>query len=220
VPDHKFLALEGIDGSGKTTLRKLVFQELRQQGHEILTTTPFGWRDAQAAETIVEAKAHGVPMAPSLITRAFVRDKEVLSDRIIRVQLPHRPVLVDRFIASDMVYHQALWRISPAETYRAYCASRVRMPDCHFFVDTPPELAFERQVARGTGGKNRWDYLDTQKRLYETYEEVFFSGRFPSLGEVRRIDNSGDPAMTARVWLTTAYDVLGINLKPPLDGEP
>ena len=217
MPDHKFLALEGTDGSGKTTLRKVLFQALQRQGRQILTTTPLAWRDYEAAETIVAAKAHAMPIPPPLITRAYVRDKEVLSDCILRVNLPHVPILVDRFIVSDMVYHQALWGTPPAQTYRAYCASSVRMPDCHVFVDTPPDLAFERLLARGTGGRNRWDYLDTQKRLYDTFQEVLFSGRFPALGQIRRIDNSGDREATSRAWLSVAYEILGLEEAPRLE---
>jgi dTMP kinase len=215
---HKFLVLEGTDGSGKTSLRKHVFQALKQQGREILTITPLSWRYLDATETIITAKSHALPVPPVEITRAYVRDKEALSDRIIRPQLRHRPVLVDRFIVSDMVYHHALWEIDPAQTYRAYCSSRVRFPDCHFFVDTPPQLAFERMLARGTGGRNRWDYLETQKRLYDTFQEVLFSGRFPALGEARRIDNSGDRAQTSEAWMLSVEEVLGQRAAPSVEG--
>jgi len=215
VADHKFPLLEGADGAGKTTLRKLLFQTLQKQGQEILVSTPFGWRDVEAAETIVEAKFHAIPMENARITAAYVRDKEVISDRILRVHLPHRPVLCDRFAPSDLVYHKLLWDISPTDTYQAYCRSRVRMPDHVFFVDTPPEVSFQRLVARGTGGKSRWDYLDKQKRLYELYQEVLFSGRFPLLGQVHRIDNSGDRSSAAGAWLQQATAVLGIQFDRP-----
>ncbi len=217
MSEYPFLALEGTDGAGKTSLRKVAFQALKRQGRELLTTTPFSWRDMEAAETIVMAKAHAVPTPEALITRAYVRDKEVLSDRIIRPQLRFRPVLSDRFLASDLVYHQVLWHIPPAETYRAFCSSRVRMPDVIVFVDTPPEIAFERLEKRGTGGKNRWDYLDKQKRLYELFCEVLFSGNFPALGKVVRIDNSGEKEETARAFLDALSPILGVS---PLHPEP
>lgn len=204
-----FIALEGTDGAGKTGLRKHLFAALRERSVDIVSIIPFSWRDLEAAETIVEAKFHDMPIPPDQITRAYVRDKESLSRRLIEPQLVYRSVVSDRFAASDIVYHELLWGTDPDRTYDAFRASTVRPPDHTFFIDTPPQVAFDRANKRGTGGGHRWDKLDKQRRLYASFQDVLFSDRYPWLGPVTRIDNAGAFEHAANALVSAALALIG-----------
>jgi len=116
---------------------------------------------------------------------------------LVEPNLPCRDVIGDRFMASDMVYHQLLWGIPPERTYEAYVASSVRFPDLTVFVDTQPDTAYARLQRRAGDRRNRWDTLEAQKTVYELSHTVLFSGRFPKLSPVVRVDNNGSLEDTA-----------------------
>jgi dTMP kinase len=191
TPKRLFLALEGTDGAGKTRIRKHLFQTAWCRGTEIFATIPFSWLDPGATRTIVSAKYHQAPCEPSELISAYVRDKEIHTERLVRPQLRYRHVLADRYIASDMAYLKILWDLSPEEILEAYVASTVAWPDLTIFVDTPPEIAFERSLKRGQGDWNRWDQLPEKARLYRTFHDIFESPSFLSCCKTAVIDNSG-----------------------------
>jgi dTMP kinase len=194
-----FVAIEGTDGSGKTALRKAIYQGLRRRGVEVLCILPQSWLNANAAEIMVGAKFFGKSYPPAELTAAYVADKESATRELVEPHLPLRHVIADRFIASDVVYHEALWGIDPTVTFGAYQRSRVRFPDCTVFVDTPPPEAFRRLIARGTGGRHRWDTPEVQEALYRAFRDAF-SGRFPWPGSIIVIDNARPlPAVRADI---------------------
>lgn len=195
---HPFVAFEGGDGSGKTTIRKRLYAALRERGRDALSLIPMSWLVPECTEVITNAKYNGVPTPPPRITRAYVRDKEELCARLVEPHLPWRPVLVDRYAASDIVYHQVLYGTPRRTTYEAYAGSRIRWPDLVVYLDTPPEVAVARMEARRPGQLNAWETLEKQRRVYDGFQEVLFGGGFATGAEVMRVDNTGDPEDAVR----------------------
>lgn len=185
-----FIVLEGTDGSGKTSLRKYVFRRLRDAGADVLAIVPQSWHVKAATETIVRTKFFSKHAPSEKITWAFAEDKVDLSQRIIEPHLTCRHVVCDRFIASDMVYHEVMYGIPQAVTLAAYKDRPIKYPDFTVFVDTPPDLAFARVQKRGTGGKHAWDTLDIQRQLHANFRALFADPP-SSFGTIVRIDNGG-----------------------------
>ncbi|MEQ4305096.1 hypothetical protein ABNF97_27570 [Plantactinospora sp. B6F1] len=194
---HMFVVLEGGDGSGKTSVRKHLFRRLVDAGDEVLTVIQTSWLVPEHTEVITNARFHQTEYPPEVITRAYVGDKEATTRYFVEPHLPFRHVVGDRYVASDMVYHRLLWDIPPERTYEAYAASSIRFPDLTVFVDTDPDTAYARLQNRAGDRRNRWDTLEAQKTLYEAFQEALFSGRYPRLGSVVRVDNRGSFEQTA-----------------------
>jgi dTMP kinase len=193
---YNFVALEGTDGSGKTRIRKFLFDRLKSRGVELLNITPHSWLNWRVARGIVNLKQHGGQCPAPQITSAYVTDKERHSATIVRPHLPLRPVLADRFVASDIVYHKVLWNIPEGDTYRAFDRSSVLWPDLHIMVMTPPEVAFKRAQLRRSGNGARWDELQIKERLYRCYWDLLRDTRYPRFGRTIFIDNSRDFSVT------------------------
>jgi dTMP kinase len=192
-----YIAIEGGDGSGKTSLRKHLFQTFRAMELDALAIPPNSWLVPEWTHTIVSAKyhhEHNVPLRD--ITRAYIGDKEALTREIVDSHYPYRHVVVDRFILSDMVYHHVLYGIDPIHTYRMFEASRVRWPDLTIFVRTDAEVAQSRKLLRDSGGWHRWDELDRQKVILGLYDELLADGSLSRLHPTIVIDNNGSQART------------------------
>lgn len=187
-----FFALEGTDGSGKTTIRKHVFRVLREHGMDVLATTGNHWLVPEHTAVIAGARYNGERHPRAAVTRAYVADKEALCNELLRPHLRHRHVLSDRYVISDVVYHSVLFGTPPDVTYRAYAASTVLRPDAVFFIDTPPEAAARHLGERPASRHHPWDAQSTQRRIYDLLRDVALGDSYPELSApVVRIDNSG-----------------------------
>jgi dTMP kinase len=190
-----FLVIEGTDGSGKTSLRRHLFDRLRERNVEMLSLISFSWLVPRYTEIITNVKYLGARIPHQLVTEAYIGDKEALCREIIRPNLAYRHVTCDRYCISDIVYNSVMLGIDPRATYRGYCRSAVVRPHLTVFVDTPPDIAFERNIKRlkgSTRNRHPWDVLERQKQIYALFNEIMFSDKYPWFQPVIRIDNSGD----------------------------
>ncbi|HEU5323126.1 MAG TPA: hypothetical protein VFX28_20135 [Methylomirabilota bacterium] len=193
---HPFVVVEGGDGAGKTSVRQHLFARLREHGVVALSTIPVSWLVPAATEVITKAKYLGYAFPPERIVRAYVRDKEELTARILDPHLPWRPAICDRFVMSDVVYNEIVFGIARDDMAAAYRASAVREPDLVVFIDTPPEVAVERLRRRAHGQGHPWEALEPQRRVAAGFQAVLAQNPMALAAEVIRIDNAGDLART------------------------
>lgn len=186
-----FVAIEGGDGAGKTSLRKQLYNLLRKQGKDVLSLQGRCFLDPRSAEILTKARFHDAAYTKSEILNAHIVDRELLSKRIIRPHLSRRHVLCDRYLISDIVYQSVLWQIDPWLTWRGYAASTVLRPDLIVYVDTPPEVASERLARRAVGEMRWWERLAVQREVHVLFSRVLFDDDFPKLAPTMRVDNAG-----------------------------
>ncbi len=169
----KFIAIEGTDGSGKTTIRQYLFNKLSElSGTRPLATIPFSWLDPQSSCTIVNSKYGWEKYDENDIINAYVHDKELLYQKIVKPHLEYRDVIVDRYYVSDIVFHSIINNISMSKTIDRYKSSQVGEPDIWIYVKTDPELAYERIVKRNPNNIHKWEKRDLIKRFHERFNEV------------------------------------------------
>jgi len=145
-----FVVIEGIEGSGKSTLMSALAHALRGVGHDVLMTrepggTPLG--DAVREIFLDRALAIG-PMPETLLVNA-ARAQHVCD--VIRPALAvGRMVLCDRFTDSTLAY-QGYGRGLELESLRTVCKIAVRdiEPNLTILIDTPVSVARARLRARG-----------------------------------------------------------------------
>ncbi|MBC8091179.1 MAG: thymidylate kinase [Pseudonocardia sp.] len=201
---YPFIVIEGLDGAGKTTLRKALFHlwdGLYRVTPLCVLTTNF--LDAAVAADIVDGKYLPTPDNRERYLAALVADKSATMRQVIEPALPTRPVIADRWLLSELAFFAVKHGVSPQQTYRALTATAGRWADITFVLDLPAEASLLRAQSRaGDATRADWDTLDVQGRVRATYQAVVTSpGDFPALGAVVRLDAaSGQASVLHQAW--------------------
>ncbi|MFY1576712.1 dTMP kinase [Verrucosispora sp. WMMD703] len=174
-----FIALEGTDGSGKSTLRISLAQALRQVASTVTEFGQHSWLDTDAARLIVGNRMARSNGNADAVVEAYLRDKRLHFEFNIKPALAVGPVLTDRYVLSDIVYHHVLHGVPMERISAAMTALRMPTPDVIVFVDTPPALAWTRI---GTRNKELRPYErpDTLVQLYDAYDRAIQANLVPT----------------------------------------
>jgi len=181
-----FVTFEGIDGSGKTTVSRLVAKKMRSRGHAVfLTSEPTtGW--------LGDAVRQAVEDDLGAITEAFL----FLADRSAHIpQIRSRLsagdlVLCDRYADSTYAYQGArLVGVVPDPIHSLQAASKgwVLPPDLTILLRVPPELGIKR--IRDRPSKVRFEDLALLKRVAANYNRLARSRRFVVIDGTRPADD-------------------------------
>jgi dTMP kinase len=162
----RFIALEGIDGSGTTSQAEALAARLRTRGHRVMTThEPSDGSIGRMVRARLGRDA--TPLHPAAMALLFA------ADRIDHVQTRVEPalargeiVLTDRYLMSSWVY-QAL------ECDGAWVREINRhapWPDRTFVLDLPVDVALARVEARvGDGATEIYESAALQERVRAGY---------------------------------------------------
>lgn len=184
----RFIALEGIDGSGTTTQRGALADALRARGHVVLETNePSSGSIGRLAR---ERLAQGArPLDRGALALLFAADRlDHVASEIEPALAAGQVVITDRYVMSSWVY-QAL-DCEPA--WVRAINGRAPWPDLTFVIDVPADEAMRRVMARrGAAGPALEIYETTplQERLAAGYSALAHEG----LPHVRRIDGTRSP---------------------------
>jgi len=153
----KLVAIEGIDGSGKTTITNEVVEELRKKGFEATVFRNFSGETAYW-QTVMEMKrgleSEGRPIDPEtdqvLHTMEFLTYCNATLPGLLR---ENDFVLADRYYLGKIVISRidTKTRDSYAEKLIKYAVDNgtVIRPDSIFLLDTAVEVARDRILKRG-----------------------------------------------------------------------
>ncbi len=166
----RFFALEGIDGSGKSTQLRLLAQQLERTGRPVLTTCePTGGPIGRLLRQVLTGQ---VSCDSRVVAPLFVADRlDHLLDRekgLCRAVAEGMTVLSDRYYFSSYAYQSVDLPLEWVIEANRPCASLLR-PDATLFLDVEPELALER-IARNRAGV---ELFETRERLTRTREQYF-----------------------------------------------
>ena len=143
-----FVTFEGVDGSGKTTQTRLLAEQLRAEGREVVETrepggTPLGER---IREMLLESER----VAPWAETTLFAAARAQLVADVIRPALARgADVVCDRYIDSSLAY-QGLARGLGVDRVLELnlLVTGGLLPDQTFLIDIPVEEALRRSGSR------------------------------------------------------------------------
>jgi len=143
-----FVTFEGVDGSGKTTQTRLLAEQLRAEGREVVETrepggTPLG-------ERIRELLLQSERVAPWAETTLFAAARAQLVADVIRPALARgADVVCDRYIDSSLAY-QGLARGLGVDRVLELnlLVTGGLLPDRTFLIDIPVEEAARRTGSR------------------------------------------------------------------------
>ena len=160
APAGLFVAVEGIDHSGKTTLTGSLADHLRANGYRVAVIKEPSAEPLGALMRQLSATALAPPTALALLSAAdrHHRQPALLSDLATAAV-----VVADRYYLSGLAYHCADG-VDP-DLYRR-CAHGIRLPDLYLYLDVPVSVAAAR-VTRPPDG--RWEQPAFAARLPAAY---------------------------------------------------
>jgi dTMP kinase len=178
------LALEGIDGSGKTTQAGLLAGALKGRGFTVvLTREPTSGPAGQRLRRYLSGPARHLSPAEELAL--FVRDRRDHVARVIRPALAAGQVVItDRYYYSSVAYQGALG-LDPGRILAENEAFAPR-PHLVFILTLPPALA----VARLSGSPRRRRQVSEGQDYLEQVAAIYASLTGPHL---HRVDAAASP---------------------------
>src|ERR671919_2173080 len=170
-----FVTFEGVDGSGKTTQARLLAEQLRSEGREVvLTRKPGGTALGERLREIVLWSRDAI--APWAETALFAAARAQLVDEVIRPALARgADVVCDRYLDSSLAY-QGLARGLGVERVLELnlLATSGLLPDRTFLILLPLDEA----AARAGGDPDRIEregrpFLEEVDKAYRELARVF-----------------------------------------------
>lgn len=164
-----YLAIEGVDGAGKSTVAAATADSLRRSGHEVvLVREPGG---TTLGEEIRQILLHGSHMAPWTEALLFAAQRAQLAVDVIAPSLAAGKVVVtDRSYYSSLAY-QGGGRGLGVELVRAVNEAGLGkvVPDAVAVLWLDPDAALARQAGSDRIGDEGEAF---QRRVDETYRSL------------------------------------------------
>lgn len=186
-----FIALEGIDGSGKSTQITMLRDYLKSRGRSVyLTREP---SDLSIGRTIRRYLTGELKADNRVIAALFVADRiEHITDGeegLLKIRESGMDIICDRYYFSSYAYQSVDmpmdWIINANSV-----AAELMKPDATVFIDISPQKAMERINAN----RESAELFETEERLTATRNKYFEA--FEKLRDSERviiIDGDGTP---------------------------
>jgi len=162
----KLIAIEGIDGAGKTTVAQHVYRSLTNHGYPcVYLKEPSGSIYSRIIEIITRLK---VP-DPELELMLFLKDREIdVRKRILPALNRGKIVIMDRYYYSNIAYQSA--RGLDADKIRKLNEKIAPKPDLVILLDLDPSKALERiKNRKKLSIFEKKDFLD---RVRQKFREI------------------------------------------------
>lgn len=157
----KFIVLEGIDGSGKTSLAKRIAEAV---GGAELTFEP----TKSALGSALRSGSFG-DIPPSAEALLFAADRAIHTEEIKKHLDAGRWVICDRYLGSTVAYQSASFGDSADwEWLLAMQSKSVIEPDMTILLDIDPQISMARVNTRGEE-LSRFEKIDFLSKVRDAY---------------------------------------------------
>ena len=145
-----FIAIEGIDGAGKTTQAKLVSEELAKANNVHLTKNP---TDGLIGKFIREVLAGKVDIPPASFQYLFSADRQVQQVEVLKDLKDGKIIITDRYFWSAIVYgivdredldFNQVGNLLLVSQGILSMYHQFLIPDITIFLDIPMKIALDR----------------------------------------------------------------------------
>jgi dTMP kinase len=168
-----FIALEGLDGSGKSTQVKLLAEKLKGQGLKIYTTAePTTSRIGQIIKDIFKHKMEADHRTIAALYAADRLDHLTnKTDGILKKIEEGYTVITDRYYFSSYAYHGTHMDINWVINANSLSADLLR-PDLNIYIDISPEESMKR-LNKSRAAIELYESIENLKMVKEKYFEAF-----------------------------------------------
>ncbi len=167
-----FLAFEGLDGSGKSSLMKSLETELKQKNIPFIQTRePGGTTLGEKLRQLILEKSNPAPV-PRAELLMYEASRAQLVDELIKPSLAKKNwVLTDRFSASSLAFQGHARGIGWEEVHRLNdFATAGLKPDLTILLDLTVEESEKRRSRREKSQNSQADRIESENR--EFHEKV------------------------------------------------
>ena len=194
-----FIALEGIDGSGKSTQIKYLREKLNQNG--ILCYTTMEPTDSPIGSMIHQIMTGRMKADPRVIAALFVADRldHLLNDidGIASKIEEGVTVLTDRYYFSSYAYHSVDMPMDWVIQANGQCR-QILQPTVTVFIDIDPDTPIER-IAKNRFHQELFEKKSRLVKVREMYLEAF--RRLRDTEEIVIVDGQKKPEEIAQeIW--------------------
>lgn len=169
-----FITLEGPDGSGKSTISRMLVSYLRERGHRVTLTREPGGTDIseEIRHMILDNKNTEMKSTTEALLYAASRAQHV-GEKIMPAINANRIVICDRFVLSSLVY-QGIGRglgVKNIKSINDFATDGLE-PDLILFFDIDPKFALARKTRRTKADRLEREKLEFHKDVYEGYKSL------------------------------------------------
>lgn len=199
VSKGKFIAFEGIDGSGKSTQIQFLTNKLKKEGIYYYTTMEP--TDSPIGSLIHQIMMGRIKADNKVIAALFVADRldHLLNDvnGIVSKITEGTTVITDRYYFSSYAYHSIDmpmdWVIQANEQSRI-----ILQPTVTLFIDVDPDVAVER-IAKNRAHQELFERKSRLVKVKDKYFEAF--KKMKDIENIIIVDGNRSPEVIADdIW--------------------
>ncbi len=176
-----FITAEGVEGCGKTTILKMVYETLVNQNYDILLTRePGGVKISEQIRGIILDKENKSLDDRSEALLFAASRRQLLVEKIWPALKEGKIVLCDRYVDSSLAYQGGGKKLGIDEVLSINLfATENTLPDLTVLFDIDPELGLKRIAQNSNREVNRLDLqeLDFYNRVRNSFLEL--AKRYP-----------------------------------------
>lgn len=177
-----FITFEGGEGSGKSTIAKMIFEKLEKEDIKvILTREPGGVKIAEDIRNIILDKNNTNLDDRSEALLFAASRRQHLKEKVIPALNENKVVLCDRYVDSSLAYQGGGKHLGVDEVYAINLfATDALLPDLTLLFDIEPQLGLDRINKNKDREVNRLD-LETMT-FYNTVRDTYLelAKKYPS----------------------------------------
>lgn len=170
----KFIVVEGLDGTGKTTQIKILADYIKSKGKEVeITAEPTAHPTGKLIRRVLSGEVHSDPWS---LAALFLSDRIIhntASDGIEKMLSDGKTVISDRYYYSTFAYqgHETdlLWTMD-----MHFSCPEIRKPDLVLFLTMAPEKCVERiRANRPDEAIEIYENTESLTKISRQFDTVF-----------------------------------------------
>jgi len=185
----QFFTFEGIDGSGKSTISKLVYKQLKSKGYDVvLTYEPTDTWIGKRVQRCIETNSD-----PFITAFTFIADRIEHGKQIRKWLDGGKIVLCDRYAESTYAYQGAQLQDTmenPIKWLKELSDGRVPTPDGTFVFVIDPKKSLDRIQKRSK--LIPFERLSFLEKVHKNYLKISVGKRFRKLDATKTIEELVD----------------------------